>query len=59
MMQPNLLQRIVRKLDKTLASAFYIDQWVILTGRGMDYTSLRWEGFTPLSVRCSINRHNS
>lgn len=48
MMQPNLLQRIVRKLDKTLASAFYIDQWVILTGRGMDYTSLRWEGFTPL-----------
>ncbi len=48
MMQPSLLQRIVRKLDKTVASAFYLDQWVILTGRGMDYTSLRWDDFTPL-----------
>jgi hypothetical protein len=47
-MQPNLLQRLVRKLDKTLASLFFIDQWVILTGRGMDFTSLRWEAFTPL-----------
>ncbi|MFH1185048.1 MAG: hypothetical protein V1755_08430 [Chloroflexota bacterium] len=48
MMQPNLLQRLVRKLDKTLASLFFIDQWVILTGRGMDFTSLRWEAFTAL-----------
>ena len=31
MMQPSLLQRVMRRLDKTLASAFFIDQWVILT----------------------------
>jgi len=49
MMQPTLLQRIARKLDKTLASAFFIDQWVILTGRGVNYASMRWDAFTPLT----------
>jgi len=48
MMRPSLLQRVMCKLDKTLASAFFIDQWVILTARGIDYTALRWESFTPL-----------
>jgi hypothetical protein len=48
MMQPGLLQRILRKLDKTLSSPFFIDQWVIMVGRGMDYRSLRWEALTPL-----------
>jgi len=48
MMQPSLLQRAVRKLDKALASAFFIDQWVILTSSEMDFRSLRWEAFTPL-----------
>ena len=48
MMQPGVCQRIVRKLDKTLASVFFIDQWVILTARGLDYKSLRWDAFTPL-----------
>jgi hypothetical protein len=45
---PILLHRIARRLDKALASPFFIDQWVILTGRGIDYTSLRWDSFTPL-----------
>lgn len=48
MMQPTWMQRIARRLDKTLASLFYIDQWVILTARGMDHTNLRWEGLHPL-----------
>ncbi len=48
MMQPSSVQRILRKLDKTLASLLFIDQWVILTARGMDYESLRWEGLHPL-----------
>jgi hypothetical protein len=48
MMQPGLLQRIARKLDKTLASLLFIDQWVILTARGLDFSSLRWDAFTPL-----------
>jgi hypothetical protein len=41
-------QRLIRKLDKTLASAFYIDQWVIMTAQGMPYDSLRWRGLSPL-----------
>ena len=48
MMQPSLLQRVMRRLDKTLASAFFIDQWVILTARRADYRDLHWEDFTPL-----------
>jgi hypothetical protein len=48
MMQPSRLQRILRKLDKTLASVFFIDQWVILTAQGMDYDSLQWTGLHPL-----------
>jgi hypothetical protein len=49
MMQPSLLNRLIRKLDKTLASAFFIDQWIILTGRDLDYRSLRWDAFRPLT----------
>jgi len=49
MMQPSLFQRLARKLDKTLTSPFFIDQWVILVARGVDYASLRWEAFTPLT----------
>jgi hypothetical protein len=48
MMQPTWRQRLARRLDKTLASLFYIDQWVILTARGMDHTNLQWEGLHPL-----------
>jgi len=48
MMQPGILQRILRRLDKTLAAPFFTDQWVVMTGRGMDHLSLRWEALTPL-----------
>jgi hypothetical protein len=49
MMQPSLLNRLIRKLDKTLASAFFIDQWIILAGRDLDFRSLRWDAFRPLT----------
>ena len=48
MMQPSLFQRAVRKLDKTLASLFFIDQWVIMTGSGTDFKNLQWSGLRPL-----------
>jgi hypothetical protein len=48
MMRPHWFQRIVRKLDKTLAAAFYLDQWVIMTAPDMDFRSLDWQGLTPL-----------
>ena len=48
MMRPSLLQRMLRRLDKELASRFSIDQWVIMTARGADFRNLRWEDFTPL-----------
>lgn len=47
-MQPGLLQRIARKLDKTLAAPFFLDQWVILTARNQDFRALNWKAFTPL-----------
>jgi len=48
MMRPTFSQRLLRKLDKTLAARFFIDQWVIMTARGADYRSLRWSAFQPL-----------
>jgi hypothetical protein len=48
MMQPTPIQRLRRKLDKTFASLFFIDQWVIMTGQGLDYASLRWEALRPI-----------
>ena len=39
---------MARKLDKTLASPFFIDQWVVMTGRGLDYASLQWRALQPL-----------
>jgi hypothetical protein len=48
MMQPSSLQRFVRRLDKTLAGFFFIDQWVIMTARGVQYDSLRWADFRPI-----------
>jgi hypothetical protein len=39
---------LLRKLDKTFASWFFIDQWVILTGRDMSYRSLDWKALQPL-----------
>jgi hypothetical protein len=48
MMQPNLLQRVRRRIDKELAARLFLDQWVILTARRASFRNLRWEDFTPL-----------
>jgi hypothetical protein len=39
---------VQRKLDKTLASLFFIDQWIVMTGRGLDYQTLQWPALQPL-----------
>ncbi len=44
MTQP-FFQRLIRRVDKTLSSLFFIDQWVILTARGMTFDSLQWPAF--------------
>jgi hypothetical protein len=49
MMRPPWYRRLARKLDKTIASWFFIDQWVIMTAPGMDYESLHWDGLTLLA----------
>ncbi len=48
MRRPSFAQRVSRRLDKTIASWFFIDQWIILTGRGLDYRSLDWRALRPL-----------
>jgi hypothetical protein len=48
MSRPTLFQRVSRKLDKTVAAWFSIDQWVILTARGAGYRALDWQAFSPL-----------
>lgn len=48
MMQPPFRQRLARKLDKTLAGLFFIDQWVIMVARGAQYDSLHWADFRPI-----------
>jgi hypothetical protein len=44
----NLLTRAWRRLNKTVNSFFFLDQWVILTGRNVDFQSASWEDFHPL-----------
>jgi len=41
-------RRVIRKLDKTVAAWFFIDQWVILTGIGLDMYSLDWVVLKPI-----------
>lgn len=48
MMQPSLMQRLRRKLDKTLAAPFFIDQWVIMSAKRLRYNTLRWMDFRPI-----------
>ena len=48
MAKPSLPQRALRRLDKTLSSFFYIDQWVIMTARGGSFDSLQWSAFHPI-----------
>ncbi len=48
MNRQGFLRRLTRKLDKTVASWFFIDQWIILVGRQGRYQALDWPSFTPL-----------
>jgi hypothetical protein len=43
-----LLRRLIHRVDKTVASWTSIDQWILLTGHGIDYHSLDWRSLTPL-----------
>ncbi|MGB7874139.1 MAG: hypothetical protein WBL25_07130 [Anaerolineales bacterium] len=42
------LQRAIRKINKTVSSWFFIDQWVILTAQDLSMDSLEWSAFKPL-----------
>jgi len=44
---PLMFWRLVRKLDKTITSPFFIDQWLILTGHA-GYKALDWRLLQPL-----------
>ena len=46
--QRQLVQRVMRKIDKTIAAQLFIDQWIILTGPRVPYEALRWEAMQPL-----------
>lgn len=48
MSRPSLFQRLSRKLDKTLAAPFFIDQWIILAGTGLSYRNLDWRSLRPI-----------
>ncbi len=48
MSRPSFLQRLRRKADKTVASWLFIDQWIILSGRGLGYEALDWQALQPL-----------
>ncbi len=43
-----LVQRLMHKIDKTLARPFFIDQWVILTGPRIPYRALGWDAMRAL-----------
>ena len=48
MTQAPFLRRALRRLDKTLSSLFFLDQWVIMLARGGSFDSLQWSSFQPL-----------
>ncbi len=41
----HLFERLFRRLDKAMASIFFLDQWMILTAKGLSYKSLHWSAF--------------
>jgi len=41
-------QKVIRKINKTVSSWFFIDQWVILTAHNVDMESLEWSAFKPI-----------
>ncbi len=48
MTRPSFIQRVVRKIKKTLLSFFFLDQWVIMTGKNISHNSLEWSALRPL-----------
>ncbi len=48
MNRQGFLRRLTRKIDKTVASWFFIDQWIILTAQRLGYQSLDWQSLTPI-----------
>lgn len=48
MKSPSLFSRLFRRLEKEIASRFFLDQWIILVARGVDFDSLQWPAFRPL-----------
>ncbi|MCL4530211.1 MAG: hypothetical protein M1282_12440 [Chloroflexi bacterium] len=48
MTRPSLIQRTLRKFDKTLSSYFFLDQWVIMMAQGAAYDSLQWSALRPI-----------
>ncbi len=48
MTRPSFVQRVVRKIKKTLLSFFFLDQWVIMTGKNISHDSLEWSALRPL-----------
>lgn len=44
----HLFTRAWRKLNKTLSSFLFLDQWVILIGQNTDFKSASWKQFKPL-----------
>ena len=44
----SLFQRALRRLDKTISSFFFIDQWVIMTAQAAGFNSMQWSMFHPI-----------
>lgn len=40
--------RVIRKLNKTVSSWFFIDQWVVLAAHDLGLESLEWSQFSPI-----------
>ncbi|HEY9151902.1 MAG TPA: hypothetical protein VIN60_03380, partial [Anaerolineales bacterium] len=40
--------RLFRRLNKTISSFFFLDQWIVLTAKGVDYDSLQWSAFRSI-----------
>jgi hypothetical protein len=45
---PTPMRRLLRKLDKTWASLFSLDQWIVMAARDLDFRNLEWSAFHPL-----------
>ncbi|HUH96129.1 MAG TPA: hypothetical protein VLZ89_02145 [Anaerolineales bacterium] len=44
----SFLARLLRRLNKTATSFFFLDQWTILTAKGPEYDSLQWPAFRSI-----------